>query len=183
MTSDDRAARCIADTFAGIAMDAAIPHVRHAGWCDVSPDVACSPRVAAAGDARHQAQVHILARPRCMVPVRLTPGAALILSGLPIKNLCERCDAVCCRLTVMVDPSDRIPNHLTSVTPEGWHVMARDEEGWCVAIDAARMCCSIYDTRPAICRRFVMSGPYCRDVRATYDDQRRRGIPLTLYNA
>ncbi|WP_184375562.1 YkgJ family cysteine cluster protein [Xanthomonas arboricola] len=118
-----------------------------------------------------------------MVPVRLTPGAALILSGLPIKNLCERCDAVCCRLTVMVDSSDRIPNHLTSVTPEGWHVMARDEEGWCVAIDAARMCCSIYDTRPAICRRFVMSGPYCRDVRATYDDQRRRGIPLTLYNA
>ncbi|UKR52898.1 YkgJ family cysteine cluster protein [Xanthomonas fragariae] len=100
-----------------------------------------------------------------------------------IKNLCERCDAVCCRLTVMVDPSDRIPNHLTSVTPQGWHVMARDEEGWCVAIDAARMCCSIYDTRPAICRRFVMSGAYCRDVRATYDDQRRRGIPLTLYNA
>ncbi|PPU79687.1 zinc/iron-chelating domain-containing protein [Xanthomonas hortorum pv. hederae] len=100
-----------------------------------------------------------------------------------IKNLCERCDAVCCRLTVMVDSTDRIPNHLTTVTPQGWHVMARDGEGWCVAIDAARMCCSIYDTRPAICRRFVMSGPYCRDVRATYDDQRRRGIPLTLYNA
>ncbi|MBV6865869.1 YkgJ family cysteine cluster protein [Xanthomonas axonopodis pv. nakataecorchori] len=103
--------------------------------------------------------------------------------ALSIDNLCERCDAVCCRLTVMVDPSDRIPHHLTSVTPQGWHVMARDEEGWCVAIDAARMCCSIYETRPAICRRFVMSGPYCRDVRATYDDQRRRGIPLTLYNA
>ncbi len=100
-----------------------------------------------------------------------------------IKTLCERCDAVCCRLTVMVDPSDRIPQHLTSVTPQGWHVMARDEEGWCVALDSARMCCSIYETRPAICRRFVMSGPYCRDVRATYADQRQRGIPLTLYNA
>lgn len=107
----------------------------------------------------------------------------LIFLAFSIKNLCERCDAVCCRLTVLVDPTDRIPHHLTSVTPEGWHVMARDEEGWCVAIDAARMCCSIYETRPAICRRFVMSGPYCRDVRATYDDQRRRGIPLTLYNA
>lgn len=112
-----------------------------------------------------------------------TPVSPSLYLAFSIKNLCERCDAVCCRLTVMVDPSDRIPNHLTSVTPQGWHVMARDEEGWCVAIDAARMCCSIYETRPAICRRFVMSGPYCRDVRATYDDQRRRGIPLTLYNA
>lgn len=115
--------------------------------------------------------------------VRAHPYTGLPLSSLvfPIKTLCERCDAVCCRLTVLVDPSDHIPHHLTSVTPEGWHVMARDEEGWCVAIDAARMCCSIYATRPAICRRFVMSGPYCRDVRATYQDQRRQGIPLTLY--
>ncbi len=112
-----------------------------------------------------------------------TPVSPSLYLAFSIKNLCERCDAVCCRLTVMVDPTDRIPQHLTSVTPQGWHVMARDEEGWCVAIDAARMCCSIYETRPAICRRFVMSGPYCRDVRATYDDQRRRGIPLTLYNA
>jgi Fe-S-cluster containining protein len=43
------------------------------------------------------------------------------------------------------------------------------------------MCCSIYDTRPAICRRFVMDGPYCREVRADYSDRRARGIPLTLY--
>ncbi|WP_329957143.1 YkgJ family cysteine cluster protein [Xanthomonas melonis] len=112
-----------------------------------------------------------------------TFGVPSFFPGFSINTLCERCDAVCCRLTVLVDPSDRIPHHLTSVTQEGWRVMARDEEGWCVAIDAARMCCSIYETRPAICRRFVMSGPYCRDVRAIYDDQRRRGIPLTLHTA
>jgi Fe-S-cluster containining protein len=43
------------------------------------------------------------------------------------------------------------------------------------------MCCSIYDSRPEICRKFVMAGPYCRDVRADYADRRARGIPLTLY--
>ena len=66
-------------------------------------------------------------------------------------------------------------------TPAGLHVMARDEEGWCVAIDASRMCCSIYGTRPDICRRFAMAGPYCRDVREDYLDRTSRGNPLILY--
>ena len=95
--------------------------------------------------------------------------------------LCERCDAVCCRLTVVLQPEDGVPSHLTTHTDAGLHVMARDEEGWCVAIDAARMCCSIYETRPEICRRFVMGGAYCRDVREDYLDRTSRGIPLTLY--
>jgi Fe-S-cluster containining protein len=60
-------------------------------------------------------------------------------------------------------------------------VLAHNEEGWCAAIDPLHMRCSIYDERPSICRRFSMGGPYCRDVRATYRDQRLRGIPLTLY--
>ena len=94
---------------------------------------------------------------------------------------CTSCDAVCCRLTVVLQSEDRIPPRFTTHTPAGLHVMDRDEEGWCVAIDAARMCCSIYETRPEICRRFVMAGAYCRDVRADYLDRTSRGIPLTLY--
>ena len=39
-------------------------------------------------------------------------------------------------------------------------IMARDEEGWCVALAGARMCCSIYEGRPEVCRRFAMDGPY-----------------------
>ncbi len=97
------------------------------------------------------------------------------------EPLCSRCDAVCCRLTVVLQPEDRIPAHLATRTAAGLEVMARDAEGWCVAIDAARMCCSIYDSRPEICRRFAMSGPYCLDVRADYLDRTTRGIPLTLY--
>lgn len=94
---------------------------------------------------------------------------------------CTNCDAVCCRLTVVLMPDDAIPLHLTEVTAKGLAIMARDEDGWCVAIDQARMCCSIYDSRPAICRAFSMGGPYCRDIRETYSDQRARGIPLTMY--
>jgi Fe-S-cluster containining protein len=106
------------------------------------------------------------------------------MSAIPAPELplCASCDAVCCRLTVVLQPEDRIPAHLTEHSPAGLTVMARDAEGWCVAIDAARMCCSIYETRPDVCRRFVMSGPYCRAVRTDYLDSTSRGIPLTLYS-
>ena len=95
---------------------------------------------------------------------------------------CDRCDAVCCRLTVVLSADDNVPDYLTDTTAAGLHVMARDEEGWCVALDGARMCCSIYESRPSVCRRFAMDGPYCRDVRADYADRRARGIPLALYD-
>ena len=102
--------------------------------------------------------------------------------AVPAESVdCMRCDAVCCRLTVVLQPEDRVPLRFTEHTPEGLHVMARDEEGWCVAIDAARMQCSIYEIRPQICRRFAMAGPYCLEVRADYSDRNARGIPLQLY--
>lgn len=94
---------------------------------------------------------------------------------------CDACDAVCCRLTVVLAAGDRVPAHLTAVTDRGLHVMARDEDGWCVAVDPASQRCSIYAVRPDVCRRFAMDGPYCREVRADYADRRARGIPLTLY--
>jgi len=94
---------------------------------------------------------------------------------------CSRCDAVCCRLTVVLMADDDVPARFTSHDSHGVEVMARDEDGWCVAIDQARMCCSIYEQRPAICRKFEMGGPYCREVRADYLDRTSRGIPLILY--
>lgn len=94
---------------------------------------------------------------------------------------CTSCDAVCCRLTVVLMPEDAVPGHLTTRTEHGIHVMARDEEGWCVAIDQRRMCCSIYESRPTICRKFAMGGAYCREVRNTHRDELSRGIPLTMY--
>lgn len=98
--------------------------------------------------------------------------------AMPVPD-CARCDAVCCRLTVVVQPEDGIAEHLTTELG-GLRVMARDEEGWCVAIDAARMCCSIYDARPDVCRRFSMGGPYCEAVREDYQRDGRSRIESTL---
>lgn len=79
-------------------------------------------------------------------------------------------------------PEDRdVPRHLIERNAQGVEVMARDEDGWCAAVDPQRLCCSIYAVRPVICRGFAMGGPYCLDIRATYRDQRQRGIALTLY--
>lgn len=86
-----------------------------------------------------------------------------------VARHCSTCEAVCCRLTVVLQPDDRVPDHLTAYTPEGLHVMKRGEDGWCVALNGVRMNCGIYETRPSVCRRFVMNGPYCRAIRDEYD--------------
>lgn len=81
---------------------------------------------------------------------------------------CSACAAVCCRLTVVLHPGDDIPERLTARTPEGLHVMKRGADGWCAALDRERMNCGIYESRPSVCRRFVMNGPYCKAIRAEY---------------
>jgi Fe-S-cluster containining protein len=102
---------------------------------------------------------------------------------------CTGCDAVCCRLTVVVMPEDNVPRHLVERSPKGLDVMARGEDGWCIAVDHTRMCCSIYEQRPGICRKFAMGSAYCRDERENYrqatlemaDLASANAIPLKLY--
>lgn len=93
---------------------------------------------------------------------------------------CTTCDAVCCRLTVVVMPEDTVPRHLVERTAQGLDVMAHDEDGWCVAVDHTRMCCSIYDQRPDICRKFAMGSAYCRAEREAYGHRSEREIPITV---
>ena len=84
---------------------------------------------------------------------------------------CDRCDAVCCRLTVIVFPEDQVPRWMVETDNHGIEVMARGEDGWCIALDHQRMCCSIYESRPESCRRFVMGAGYCRLEREEYRNQ------------
>ncbi|TBR40529.1 MULTISPECIES: YkgJ family cysteine cluster protein [Dyella] len=90
---------------------------------------------------------------------------------------CSSCEAVCCRLTVVLQPEDRIPDYLAACSPEGLPVMKRGSDGWCVALNRANMNCGIYETRPSVCRRFVMNGPYCKAVRAEYSGAVSPGAP------
>ena len=99
----------------------------------------------------------------------------MLLEGVDPAVSCSACDAVCCRLTVVVMPEDRVPRHLVARNDHGVEVMAHGEDGWCVAIDPLRMCCSIYEQRPFVCREFDMGGGDCADVR---DDWRRIALSL-----
>jgi uncharacterized protein len=81
---------------------------------------------------------------------------------------------------VVVMPEDIVPRHLVVRDEHGIEVMARSEEGWCVAVDPVRMNCSIYELRPGICRKFAMGSAYCRSERAAYRTLYEREIPLQL---
>ncbi|MDQ2703301.1 MAG: YkgJ family cysteine cluster protein [Pseudomonadota bacterium] len=82
---------------------------------------------------------------------------------------CSACEAVCCRLTVVVMPEDDVPRHFLSQEPGGLTVMAHGDDGWCAALDRTHMRCGIYERRPDVCRRFAMGGGYCRSVRAEFE--------------
>jgi uncharacterized protein len=92
------------------------------------------------------------------------------------ESLCSRCNALCCRLTVVLGPDDHIPDHLTTYLSHGARAMAHAEDGRCVALDRSRMNCSIYETRPTDCRRFAMGGAYCNAIRAEDRVQHSRSI-------
>jgi Fe-S-cluster containining protein len=93
---------------------------------------------------------------------------------------CSHCEAVCCRLTVVLAPEDRVASEFIAHNADGVAVMARAADGWCSALDRTRMCCSIYETRPGVCRKFAMGGPYCRAERENFERDKARGIPLQL---
>lgn len=99
------------------------------------------------------------------------------------KVQCGNCDAVCCRLTVIVMPEDKVPRGYVAIDDHGLEVMARGEDGWCVALDSLNMCCSLYELRPEACRRFVMGAAYCRDEREAYRTRYPGSIPHVLIDA
>ena len=88
---------------------------------------------------------------------------------------CADCDAVCCRLTVILMPEDRVPQRFIVEDERGTQMLAKGEDGWCQALDLNTMLCGIYEQRPSTCRKFAMGGPYCRSERDNW-----RGIESIL---
>jgi uncharacterized protein len=93
---------------------------------------------------------------------------------------CASCEAVCCRLTVVLEATDRIPAHLVEHGSNGVDTMAHGADGWCVALDRVNKCCGIYAQRPSVCRKFAMGGGYCRLEREKFLLSRHPGIPLRV---
>ncbi len=90
----------------------------------------------------------------------MTVGAA------PPPKPCDTCLASCCRLLVRLLPGDRVPGHLLADDDQGLTVMARDRDGWCIALDRGSLRCTIYAVRPLLCRVFEAGGPECLEERA-----------------
>src|SRR3546814_12690467 len=93
-----------------------------------------------------------------MTPVAAHDGT--YAEGIDPTVSCGNCDAVCCRLTVILMPEDRVPRHLTTRTAHGLEIMPRDEEGWCVAVDPNHICYSISHQRSARFPKFAIGSEY-----------------------
>jgi Fe-S-cluster containining protein len=93
---------------------------------------------------------------------------------------CDACDAVCCRLTVLVLTGDDVPSWFTVHDEHGLEQMARHEDGWCAALDRDTMRCTIHARRPRICRDFAMGGGACRDERDAWYRPAARRIPARI---
>jgi hypothetical protein len=56
---------------------------------------------------------------------------------------CSACEAVCCRLTVVLMPGDHVPAGMVERGEHGVDVLKRGEDGWCVAGDRGPNSCGI----------------------------------------
>lgn len=93
---------------------------------------------------------------------------------------CSDCEAVCCRLTVLLMPGDVIPAWLVEHDEHGLAHMAQHEDGWCVAVDRDSMRCTIYASRPQLCRDFATGSHACRDEREAWFGKPAGTIPVRL---
>lgn len=93
---------------------------------------------------------------------------------------CDDCEAVCCRLTVLLMPGDAVPTWLTAQDEHGLEQMAKGDDGWCVALDRDSMRCTIYRNRPDVCRTYDMGGSFCRDERDGWYGKSAAQIPIRV---
>ena len=79
---------------------------------------------------------------------------------------CEKCDACCCRLRVMLVTETGVPDRYIETDECGSRSMAQLDDGWCAALDRNTMMCTIYEKRPLVCRLFEMGDYECLAERA-----------------
>jgi uncharacterized protein len=88
---------------------------------------------------------------------------------MPVPT-CSKCPAACCRWEVEVDNAelDRIPEDLIDFDASMFPVMKRHPVTlYCVALDLRTFACTIYESRPQVCRDFpVGSADGCLAARA-----------------
>lgn len=56
---------------------------------------------------------------------------------------------------------DQVPAEMVESDRWGGEVMARLDDGWCIALDRETLLCRIYDRRPTVCRDFEVGADDC----------------------
>ncbi|WP_370301522.1 YkgJ family cysteine cluster protein [Alkalimarinus coralli] len=87
------------------------------------------------------------------------------------KATCSSCEAICCRMKVMIITDTGVPDHYIDTDKWGSETMARLDDGWCAALNRNTMMCSIYEKRPLICREFAMGEDECVSARSNYSEK------------
>lgn len=91
-------------------------------------------------------------------------------------SLCESCKALCCRLAPILVSDEEAAQFGDAVVPyKGALSLRVESDGYCTMLDRATHRCSIYETRPEVCRLFEMGGSRCRSLRSTI----RTAVPST----
>lgn len=84
-------------------------------------------------------------------------------SVLPDPTIsCQQCQACCCRLEVSLFTDTGVPLQYITQNEHYIEVMKRLDDGWCVALDRNTLMCSIYASRPLVCREFEMGSYECQ---------------------
>lgn len=91
---------------------------------------------------------------------------------------CDACEAVCCRLEVLLIGDTGVPEEFIHTDEWGGMTMATSDDGWCAALNPESMRCRIYDRRPWVCREFQLGGAECVAERAAYASARQQGDAL-----
>ncbi len=94
----------------------------------------------------------------------LPPIPVVTLEPTPVVA-CSNCAACCCQLEVMLLTDTGVPERYIDTDEWGGEVMARLEDGWCIALDRDTMRCTIYENRPWVCRIFEEGSPECLEER------------------
>ncbi len=79
---------------------------------------------------------------------------------------CSTCAACCCQLEVILLTDTGVPERYIDTDEWGGDVMARLDDGWCIALDRDTMLCGIYENRPWVCREFEMGSHECLEERS-----------------
>jgi len=90
-------------------------------------------------------------------------------AGISAAISCSTCQACCCRLEVMLMGDDDVPPELTEQDSWGGWVMARLDDGWCAALNRKSMLCTIYESRPMICRDYQAGDSDCLEERRLHN--------------